>query len=69
VRHDGRAVATARAAVADVTARLDLVRPLLTARTGRVLVATGAMTGLLDAAPGRWEFVFAGTTTVTVTLQ
>jgi hypothetical protein len=34
-----------------------------------VLVATGAMTGLLDAAPGRWEFVFAGTTTVTVTLQ
>lgn len=69
VRHDGRAVATARAAVADVTARLDLVRPLLTVGTGRVLVATGAMTGLLDAAPGRWEFVFAGTTTVTVTLQ
>jgi hypothetical protein len=69
VRHDGRAVATARAAVADVTARLDLVRPLLTVGTERVLVATGAMTGLLDAAPGRWEFVFAGTTTVTVTLQ
>ena len=59
----------ARAAVADVTTRLDLVRPLLTVGTGRVLVATGTMTGLLDAAPGRWEFVFAGTTTVTVTLQ
>jgi len=55
--------------VADVTARLDLVRPLLTAGPGRVLVATGAMTGLLDAEPGRWEFVFAGTTTVTVTLR
>jgi 2-keto-4-pentenoate hydratase len=69
VRNDGRTVATGRAAVTDMTARLDLVRPLLPGGTGRVLVATGAMTPLLDAAPGRWEFVFAGATTITVTLQ
>jgi 2-keto-4-pentenoate hydratase len=69
VRHDGRAVATGRAAVADLTARLDLVRPLLAGGTGRVLVATGAMTPLLDAAPGRWEFAFSGATTVTVALR
>lgn len=68
VRHDGRQVASGRAAVADVAARLDLVRPLLSEGTGRVLVATGAMTPLLDAVPGRWEFVFTGATTITVTL-
>jgi 2-keto-4-pentenoate hydratase len=69
VRHDGRHVATGRAAVADVTARLDLVRPLLPQGTGRVMVATGAITSLLDAAPGRWEFVFTGATTITLTLS
>ena len=68
VRHDGRAVAAGRVAVADVTTRLDLVRPLLPEGTGPVLVATGAMTPLLDAAPGRWEFVFTGATTITVAL-
>ena len=69
VRHDGRHVATGRAAVADAAARLDLVRPLLPEAAGRVLVATGAMTPLLDAAPGRWEFVFTGATTITMTLR
>jgi 2-keto-4-pentenoate hydratase len=69
VRHDGRAVAGSRAVVADVTTRLDLVRPLLPEETGPVLVATGAMTPLLDAARGRWEFVFTGATTITLALR
>jgi 2-keto-4-pentenoate hydratase len=69
VRHDGHTVAAGGVAVADVVARLDLVRPLLPVGTGPVLVATGAMTGLMDAAPGRWDFEFGGATTVTVTLS
>ena len=69
VRHDGIAVTAAGTAVTEVTRRLDLVRPLATGAAGPVLVATGALTPLLEAVPGRWEFVFAGATTITVTLQ
>jgi len=68
VRHDGREVADARSSLAEVTARLDLVRPLLAGSAGPAHIATGAMTALLDAAPGTWEFDFTGATTVAVTL-
>jgi 2-keto-4-pentenoate hydratase len=56
VRHEGRLVDTGEQSWADTVARLSLLPE--EARRRPCLVATGAITPLVDAAPGRWEFDF-----------
>jgi 2-keto-4-pentenoate hydratase len=56
VRHDGRIVETGEQSWADTLARLSLLPEA--ARRRPFVVATGAITPLRDAAPGRWEFDF-----------
>lgn len=54
VRHDGRPVAQAVADWAQARGRMEYLPP---AAGGR-LIATGSMTALIPARPGRWEFEF-----------
>jgi 2-keto-4-pentenoate hydratase len=56
VRHDGQLMQTGEQSWADTVARLSLLPE--EARRRPCVVATGAITPLLDAAPGRWEFDF-----------
>jgi hypothetical protein len=63
VRHDGRTVVTSERRYDEAVERLSYLPA--SQRQDRY-VATGAMTALLDAQPGRWEFEFNGLTTLTV---
>lgn len=56
VRHDGRLLETGEQSWADTVARLSLLPE--EARRQPCVVATGAITPLVDAAPGRWDFDF-----------
>ena len=66
VRRDGVEQAAAVGSWSDAVEKLALLPP---ARPDEFLVATGALTPLLDATPGRWEFDFrdVGRLTVVVT--
>ncbi len=54
VDHDGRRAVTGTASWQEAVARLDL----LDDHTAADRVATGAITALVDCAPGRWDFDF-----------
>jgi 2-keto-4-pentenoate hydratase len=64
VLHDGQLVDAAERSWTDAVDRLRFLSG--SARDGSCVVATGAMTPLVDAAPGRWDFRFHGLQTLTL---
>lgn len=67
VRHDGRVVQTADQSWSSTIERIVLLPPGAT--RGPVSVATGAMSPLLDALPGRWEFDFGALSTIALVIS
>lgn len=66
VRRNGEPVTVATGSWSESVTRLDLLPPT---RPASYHVATGALTPLLDATPGRWQFEFRDIGTVTLVLS